>query len=57
LSLPGNSTKILIEFRPAQKNTEFQNLRIKYKVLNATAIASDYAGHDPQAGICDGSVL
>jgi len=27
------------------------------QALNITAIASGYAGHDPQEGTCDGSML
>ena len=40
---------------PTHKNTEFQNLIITVQVLNATAIASHYAGRDPQGGTSDGS--
>jgi len=28
-----------------------------FKVLNTTAIASGYAGHDPPGGISDGSLF
>ena len=43
----------MIEFLPAHKNTEFQNFITVVQVLNTTAIASSYAGHDPQGGISD----
>ena len=40
--------------------TQIQNFRTKNekcKLLNSTAIASDYAGRDPQGGTSDGSFL
>ena len=37
------------------ENTEFQEYRTKVQVLNTTAIASGYAGRDPQGGTSDGS--
>ena len=45
----------MIELEPAQKNTEFQNFKNGMcKILNVTAIASSYVGHDPQGGTSDG---
>ena len=38
-------------------NTKFQDLKQLCKVLNSTAIASGYAGRDPQGGTSDGSFL
>ena len=38
-------------------NTKFQNLKKgNVQVLNSSAIASGYAGRDPQGGFCDRSV-
>ena len=39
------------------ENTEFQEYRTEVQVLNTTAIASDYAGHDPQGRTSDKSFL
>jgi len=39
------------------ENTEFQEYRTEVQVLNTTAIASGYAGRDPQEGTSDESVL
>ena len=39
------------------ENTKFQEYRIEVQVLNATAIASGYAGRDPHGGTSDGSFL
>ena len=38
------------------ENIEFQEYRTEVQVLNAIAIASGYAGHDPQGGTSDGSI-
>ena len=37
------------------ENIEFQNLKVEVQVLKTTAIASGYAGRDPQGGTSDGS--
>ena len=47
----------MIEVLPAQKYRISELLKQQYKVLNSTAIASGYAGHDPQEGTSDGSFL
>ena len=53
-SLPGNDAKIWLRL-DLHTNTEFQNFKIEMQVLNSTAIANGYAGHDPQGGTSDGS--
>ena len=45
----------VIEVLPAHKNIAFQNLENRVQVLNTTAVASGYAGRDPQGGTSDGS--
>jgi len=47
----------MIGLEPAQKYSisELQNRDVQ--VLNSTAIASGYAGRDPQGGTSDGSFL
>ena len=51
----------MIELKPAHRKyriSEFKNLRIEcVQVLNTTAIASGYAGLDPQGETSDGSFL
>ena len=47
---------VLIEAKPAHK---IKNFRFRMKMCKCsilTAIASGYAGRDPQGGFCDGSV-
>ena len=46
---------MLIEVAPAHKIHNFRTKNEKCKLLNSTAIASDYAGRDPQGGTSDGS--
>ena len=48
---------IVTEEKPAHKNTEFQEYKIEVQALNTTAIASGYAGRDPQGGTSDGCFL
>jgi len=43
----------VIEFRPAHR--KYRISEIECKVLNTTAIASGYAGRDPQEGTINGS--
>ena len=46
------------EFRPAHRKYRISELKNKEcKVLNTTAIASGYVGHDSQGGSGDGSFL
>ena len=45
----------MIEFRPAHR--KYRISEIECKVLNTIAIASGYAGRDPQGGTSDGSFL
>jgi len=48
----------MIELETAHKKYRISKLKNKeYKVLNATAIASGYAGRDPQGGTSDESFL
>ena len=47
----------LIEVLPAQKYRISEHKNKGCKVLNSTAIASSYAGRDPQGGTSDGSFL
>ena len=47
----------MIELEPAHKIQNFRTKNEKYKLLNSTAIASGYAGRDPQGGTSDGSFL
>ena len=47
----------LIEVLPAQKYRISELLKQQCKVLNSTAIASGYAGRDPQGGTSDRSFL
>ena len=47
---------MLIELEPAHKKYKILELKNKEcNVLNTTAIASGYAGHDPQGGTSNGS--
>ena len=46
----------LIEAKPAQKIRNFRSINKNMQVLNSSAIASGYAGRDPQGGFCDRSV-
>ena len=53
---PGNGAKILIELEPTHRKYRISKLyNSSVQVLNATAIASGYAGRDPQGGTSDGS--
>ena len=45
----------LIEVEPAHKIQNFKSKNRMCKVLNSTAIASGYAGRDPQGGTSDRS--
>ena len=44
-------TRPVIELEPAQKIRNFRTLNRDVQVLNSTAIASGYAGRDPQGGL------
>ena len=46
----------LIEAKPAHKIQNFRSKNEDVQVLNSSAIASGYAGRDPQGGFCDRSV-
>ena len=46
----------MIEAKPAQKIRNFRTYNKNEQVLNSSAIASGYAGRDPQGGFCDRSV-
>ena len=46
----------MIEAKPAQKIRNFRTYNKNVQVLNSSAIASGYAGRDPQGGFCDRSV-
>ena len=48
-------TYVLIEVKPAHKIQNFRTKNETCKFLNSTAIASGYAGRDPQGGTSDGS--
>ena len=47
----------MIEILPAHKIQYFRFKNMMCKVLNSTAIASGYAGGDPQGGTSDGSLF
>jgi len=47
----------LIEFLPAHKIQNFRTFIIVVQGAQSTAIASGYAGCDPQGGTSDGSFL
>ena len=47
----------MIEILPAHKIQNFSFKNRMCKVLNTTAIASGYAGRDPQGGTSDGSLF
>ena len=48
----------VIEVKPARRKYKILELKNKEcKVLNTTAIASGYTGHDPQGGTSDESFL
>ena len=42
----------VIEVKPAQKIRNFRTFNKNVQVLNSFAIASGYAGRDPQGGFC-----
>jgi len=46
----------LIDAKPAHKIQNFRTFNKNVQVLNSFAIASGYAGRDPQGGFCDRSV-
>jgi len=48
---------MLIEVAPAHKIHNFRTKNEKCKLLNSTAIASDYTGRNPQEGTSDKSFL
>ena len=52
---PRQRRQKLIEFLPAHKNIEFQNLRIECANTQFYRYSKWLCGHDPQGGISDGS--
>ena len=55
--MDGTNPKIVIEGKPARRKYKILEYRKEVQVLNATAIASGYAGRDPQGGTSDGRFL